>query len=95
MAGLSRFWREAPPQARPFDHHDWQAFSGAVQWADGQPVLREIGEYLVIASAEGTEVVKDGEPMVGGFAFPSQRAALSWLNLLPQDFVPADYGFES
>ncbi len=93
------------PPARPFTCNDWHAFAGAETWPMNrgtgdlvQPVLREIGNWLLVADRNGMEAYCNGKDYTQGIfrldlALPTQALALALLNGLPDDFNPALYGF--
>ncbi len=74
---------------------------GAESWENGDdPVYREIGQWIVIADAEGVEVVgpNTGDTDAGwhiDMPFPSQKIAISLLTGLPENFNPNDFGCEA
>jgi hypothetical protein len=87
------------PKTLPFNKDMWMAFSGAEEWSDGPPVYREFPKYLVIASAAGIEchVQSDYPDPVWSrldVEFPTQKGAVTFLDALPVDFDPEEYGFE-
>ena len=86
--------------ATVFTKFDWYGSAGAECWPNGEePVKRCIGEnWLIIADKNGADAYwSDG---VGEsqenlqIAFPTQKAAIAFLNGLPDDFSPEEYGFK-
>lgn len=98
-------------KATVFSDDMFHGFAGAARFPQTtfdeqttRPVSREIGDYLIIACGQQTGCYGDanpeddcGIPMWGlkGVVFPNQKAAIAWLNCLPEDFTPQAFGFES
>ena len=81
--------------ARPFSQFDWYGFAGAESWPNGdQPVLREVGNYLLVADSGGVEAHLEDDSWGMRVAFPAAKAACAFLNGLPDDFNPEAFGFE-
>lgn len=84
--------------AQQFDRTMWDTFSGCEQWLHAgrhQPVSREVGDtWLVIADPQGvTATTCTNEQWVMDVAFPTQTAAIAFLNGLPATFEPEYFGF--
>lgn len=78
-----------------------KAYDAAWRDARNHPVYREIGEWVVIVDGSMVgaygSVDDDGNSLQFGLdmAFPNQKAAAAFLSLLPADFEPDDFGFDS
>ncbi len=80
------------------DNGMWDGFAGCEQWNEtDQPVFREVGNWLIVADRASTGCYHDDDEEMEGlempFGFPTQAAAIAFLNGLPETFTPADYGF--
>jgi hypothetical protein len=85
--------------AHAFTDSDWEAFAGAEEWSSTKkPVIREVNDYLVIGDRNGLVAYQyDAKGYVKAWALHTelnQKAALAFLNGLPQDFEPKTFGFE-
>lgn len=94
-------------KARPFNYTDWQFFSGCTYWHSGtcdqkDPVIRELSQdRLIVADPTGVSLIQgvesedidDQEWWDLEVKFPTQDAARAFLDGLPVDFNPDDYGF--
>lgn len=92
--------------AQEFGQFDWDAFAGAEEWPsrNGEnpkpPVWRQVGPWMFVFGATASEVYKEeGEDNDEAYEnnkliFPSQAAALAWLNDVPADFNPKKFGFK-
>lgn len=90
--------------ARPFTEIDWMGLAGAKAWGiwentsnEGlQPVIREFLTGCLVCDADTVQWI-DSELEtwmdLPGVKFPCQAPALAFLNGLPEEFSPEEYGF--
>jgi hypothetical protein len=81
-----------------FDQGMWDAFAGCERFPTGeQPVYREFPNgWLVICDGQGLVAYEEGDldrEHVLEVRFPTQAAALVFLDGLPEEFDPPQYGF--
>lgn len=88
--------------ARPFTETDWMGLAGATCWPgndtrpDNQPVIREFISFCIVADRTSVQLISaDLEQWqdMPGVKFPCQAPALAFLNGLPKQFNPEEYGF--
>ena len=79
----------------------WDGFAGCECWENGdEPVYCLIGQWLVIADAQGVCVYGDeAADEYGGLyielVFPASALAISFLHGLPDTFNPVEFGAKS
>lgn len=87
--------------ARQFTDSDWEGLSGATSWESDLPILREFTDCMVIADANGVELIDENADSfcLPGVVFPTQYAAVAFLNGLDETFTKymarTLYGFEA
>jgi hypothetical protein len=84
----------------PITSSDWNGFAGAEGWGNKQadrPVCRQFTSWFVLADKNGLGAYhEDGEQTYGThLCFPTQRSAIVFLEELPEDFNPHDFGMEN
>lgn len=102
---LLRLWERTRIRAnlaRPFTETDWYGFAGAECFPDesrpANPVMREVNGYLLVADANGVECYHEGGATTDCYRLDAQlnqAGAMAFLNGLPADFQPAQFGFQS
>ena len=80
--------------AEAFTEGCWELWAGAEGWSKlAPPLVRTIGERLVVADARGFEFTNDDEAWSLDLVL-SPKAAETFLNALPVGFDPIEFGFE-
>lgn len=86
-----------PHDIYEFCGHDWLGFNGAESWDQTTlPVIRDCNDRLIVADKNAVEVFDTDERRYRlNIGFPTQKAAAAFIAGLPEDFAPAEFGFES